>query len=520
MGIWLVLKRFLRSALLLFNNQTASNLCCELATPSQDSSGISASFNGAVLCCERYEYRLRCLSQPRQRAKKQRGNEHMRQRPKAFRPLLAISVSVSTLVSAPSMSLAGAFAPREQSAEFLGSAFAGNAAGGALSSMFWNPAAIGQFNGIWSESAFSLVLPHVEVHALPGSTLVPLFSSDSDDMGRDAVVPASYFSYELSKDVVFGLSINAPFGLITETKRNWAGQTLGRKGKIETYNFAPTIAYRVAPGFIVGAGLQVEYFRTKLVNAVPALAPTWPSAIIKGDDIAFGFTLGALWEPAPGTSIGLGFRSSIDQDLEGTLGTPGFGESQIAADVELPELVTLSLRQDLAPKWTALATVEWSNWDRLDKIDFVCRSAGGLCPAAGTTVNTLELGWHDGRYFAGGLEYDYSPKLTLRGGVAYELSPIQDPEERLVLLPDSNRLHLSLGASYDLKWCGPWCDESTLSIAYTHTLFEDATINRTEGAAFPVTLVGTADSSADLIAVGFKTKWSGGGGATGASALK
>lgn len=430
----------------------------------------------------------------------------MRHKHETVRLLLAAGMGTVAFFGGTQSALAGGFAVRDQSTQFLGSAFAGNAAGGALSSMFWNPAAIGQFDGMWTESAFTAVLPNTEIHALPGSTLVPAFPSNSGDIGRNAVVPASYFSYQYSQAVVFGLSINAPFGLVTESNTNWAGQTLGRKGKIETYNATPTVAYRVAPGFTVGAGLQVEYFQTKLVNAVPAATPSWPSATTKGDDFAVGFTLGALWAPSAGTSIGLGFRSSIDHDLEGWLSFPVAGSSDIAANVKTPEVVTLSLRHAMNRQWTALATVEWTNWSRLDKVDFVCRAAGGVCLGPGSTVSTLELGWHDGWFFSGGLEYDYNEKLTLRGGMAYELSPIQDPDERLAQLPDSDRVHLSVGASYEFKWCGSWCDGSTLSVAYTHSFWEDATIDRTENG---IRLFGNTESSADLIAFGLKTQWSG-----------
>jgi len=442
----------------------------------------------------------------------------MQHKREALKLFLAMAVSATAIVSDSRPTVAGGFFVRDQSTQFLGTVFAGNAAGGALSSMFWNPAAIGQFNGIWSESAFTAFLPQSEIHALPGSTLVDgvpfgTFPSDSGDIGRNAVIPASYFSYQFSKDVVFGLSINSPFGLGTETRQNWAGQTLGRKGKLESYNATPTVAYRVAPGFTLGAGLQVQYFRAKLVQAIPAMAVSWPSATIKADDIAVGFTLGALWQLGSGTSVGLGFRSSIDHDLEGSLGTPGFGKSRLTADAQLPEIVTLSLRHDLTPKWTALGTVEWSNWSRLGKIDYVCRPVGAVC------ADTLELGWHDGWFFAAGLEYDYNEKLTLRGGVAYEIAPIQNADERLVLLPDTNRLTLSVGASYDLKWCASWCDGSSMSIAYAHSFPEDGRINRTEGTLFPLTLVANTQASVDLISIGFKTQWSGGGQAA-ARALK
>jgi long-chain fatty acid transport protein len=54
---------------------------------------------------------------------------------------------------------AGGFALREQSAAGLGSSFAGVAAGGALSSMFWNPAAWLAVSALWLWPALNCCVP-------------------------------------------------------------------------------------------------------------------------------------------------------------------------------------------------------------------------------------------------------------------------------------------------------------------------------------------------------------------------
>ena len=66
------------------------------------------------------------------------------------------AIAVGALLNfVPSGAFAAGLALHTESTHFLGSSLAGAAAGGALSSMFYNPAAIGQFDGIWSESAFT-----------------------------------------------------------------------------------------------------------------------------------------------------------------------------------------------------------------------------------------------------------------------------------------------------------------------------------------------------------------------------
>ena len=325
------------------------------------------------------------------------------------------------------------------------------------------------------------------------------------NVGNQAIVPSTYLSYQLSPSLVFGFSLNAPFGLSTEPEnRVWAGQTQARTSKIETYNAQPVLAYRVNPTLIIAAGLQIEYIEGTLKSASGG-APTSANAVIKGDDIALGFTAGILWQPALGTSVGLGFRSSIDHTLEGNFHVvgplSGLTEAGISAGIKTPETVTLSLRQALTPQLTGLATVEWANWSRLDQLRVVCQDTAlaGSCsgPAPGVT---LPLGWHDGWFFALGAEYAYSPQLTLRAGGAYEISPIQNADERPARLPDSDRIWASIGASYK------WSERITLDFGYTHIFADDAQIERTDGG---VLLVASTEGSVDILTVGLKMKLGG-----------
>jgi long-chain fatty acid transport protein len=366
--------------------------------------------------------------------------------------------------------------------------------------MFWNPAAVGQFDGITTESAYTLILPDSEVTALPCSTLLGLGAS-SGNIGKDAVVPSSYLSYQLSPNLVFGLSINAPFGLATEPEhRVWAGQTQARTSKIETFNFQPVLAYRVNPSLIVAAGLQIERIEATLKNAIGA-SPLSPNAVVKGDDTALGFTAGILWQPTLGTSVGLGFKSSIDHNVEGDLFVAGVPAAAASAQAGLntPEMVTLSLRQAITPQLTGLATVEWSNWSRLKSLDIVCTSVNPAvgCLTPGGTARSLPLGWHDGWFVSGGLEYRMNPALTLRTGLAWERSPIQDPDERTLRVPDADRIWASIGASYK------WSPRVTIDAAYSHIFVDDSQIDRTESG---VRLLANVESQVDILSIGLRIK--------------
>ena len=424
------------------------------------------------------------------------------------RVLASTMLGAWALASGPAM--AGGFAVREQSTEFQGMSFAGSAAaGGGLSGMFWNPAVAAYAPvGIYTESHYAAIIGQSEISgdASVGGVNLGL-PQHSGDIAKDALVPASYASFRLSERLVAAISVNSPFGLVTEpSNRFWAGQTFARTSEIKTYNFAPTLAYRLSPTVAIGLGLQIERIEGRLKNA-SGLTATSPNAVIQGDDTAFGVTAGLNWTPSRDTSIGLGYRSSIDHTLEGTVsvvGTP-IGAA-MKAGVTLPEIITLSVRQELAPRWRALGTIEYTHWDRAQKLDIVCaNNVGGgnpvFCPLGnGQLVRSLDLGWHDGWFFALGAEHDYSDRLRLRAGLAYELSPIQNADERTLRVPDADRIWASVGATYR------WSETISLDLAYTHVFVDNAPIDRSESG---VRFIGSADTSVDIVSASLKMKFGG-----------
>ncbi|MFM9942741.1 MAG: OmpP1/FadL family transporter [Hyphomicrobiaceae bacterium] len=400
--------------------------------------------------------------------------------------------------------LAGGFAVREQSTEFQGMSFAGSAAGGALSSMFWNSAALGgQGWGLLNSSNYAYIIADSEITVLPGTSAALGGVGTSVDIGRDAIVPADYYSYRLSKDMVIGLGINAPFGLGTEVNNpNWAGQFHHRSSKMVTYNFNPTLAYQLHSGLWVGVGLQVEYMSLRLKQAASPL--NLNTAVLKGDDIGVGVTAGIMWEVHKGTTFGLGWRSSVEHSIsdgESFVNGSGAPKTAISTSLSTPDIVTFSFRHALHANTRLLGTVEWTNWSKFGTIPVTVN-------ATGATLANLDFQWHDGWLFALGGEYDWSDRLTLRAGVAYELSPIQNATERILQVPDSDRWWLSMGASYK------YSETTTLDFAYTHIFFDGGAIDRTPAAVglapLNLRLVGESDQSADILSFAIKMKLGGG----------
>lgn len=442
------------------------------------------------------------------------------------------AIAVWSAVAISGEAMAGGLAIREQSASAQGASFAGAAAGGDLSASFWNPAAMSSAGyGLTSESHYALIHADFDVQAesvsvLPGSALPASTTLVDDRIQIDplALVGSSYAAWRANDRLVLGLSITSPFGSKNKADNaTWAGQYHYRSSELFTINVNPIASYQLTPHLSFGAGPQIQYLSLTIkANPSGGLAPPQSTSALDGDDIGVGFTAGMMWQPVSGTDIGVGFRSAVSHEVDGVarlasgylttgtmLGTVPFKSVDFKAKLQTPEIATLSLRQAMGQDTRLLGSVEWSNWSRLDQVDFIAQSTGGIAAqpvTPGHTLNVLDFHWNDGWFFALGGEWDYTKELTLRAGAAYEISPIRDADQRKINVADSDRVWLSLGATYAFS------ATTAFDFAYTHIFFDDAPIDSLTttpaGPTAPVRrFVGYADQSADIIAMSLKTKW-------------
>jgi long-chain fatty acid transport protein len=349
---------------------------------------------------------------------------------------------------------AGGFALREQSVVGQGASFAGVAAGGAASSMFWNPATMTQQRGLNFESGLSLIVPHA-THSYTSSTLATgpgaaLFGPAAGNSGDWAVVPSSYTTYQFNDRFWVGLSVNAPYGLSVGFPKAWAGAGYAQDTDLKTYTFGPTAAVKLTDWISIGFGLQAQYMKASYYQLGTAGAPFGLTNFnLSGSGWAFGWTAGVTFTPFAGTEIGLGYRSALDQKLDGNV-SGGVGpfatNGSVDLTVNLPDVASLGIRQRIGDSFTLLGTVEWSNWSRIGTA-VVTQASGAPATAPSGVAITLPFQYEDGWFYSVGGEYVVQPNLTLRAGIGYEKSPVTD-DVRTPRLPDNDRYWFSAGASY------------------------------------------------------------------------
>lgn len=363
----------------------------------------------------------------------------------------------------------------EQNASGLGNAYAGQAASAQdASTIFFNPAGLTRLPDRQVVVAGHLIRPSAE---FSGSSNIG--GGDGGDAGDLAFVPNAYFAFRLTPDVHLGVGLNAPFGLKTEYDETWAGRTQAIKSELKTVNLNPSIGWKVSETLSLGAGVSIQYASATLTN----LAGGAGLASVRGDDYGWGFNLGALWQASDSTRIGLAYRSEVDYTLDGDVGfsVATFLDGPVNAAVTLPDSASLSLLHRLSPAWELLADVTWTGWSDFDELRIV-RDSGALL--AVTPEN-----WDDSYRYSIGVNYRHGDRLTLRGGLAYDETPVADAF-RTARIPDESRTWIAFGAQYRLS------PKTLIDIGYAHLFVKDASIDKTEG---PVTLTGSYDAAVDIV---------------------
>jgi long-chain fatty acid transport protein len=202
-----------------------------------------------------------------------------------------LTLTALTLIAAGAfvpMAQASGFQLREQSPSAQGNAFAGVSAGGSdISSLFFNPAVMTQYDG-W-QSSFggtyiglsakfengaasrtpNLLALGFQVAPVTGTSLSTISGPASHgNAAISAVLPEFNIMYSVNKDLKLGLSLNVPFGLTTEYDSNWIGRYHALKSDLKTIDIAPSLAYRVNDQFSVGVAFVARKADAELSNGV------------------------------------------------------------------------------------------------------------------------------------------------------------------------------------------------------------------------------------------------------------
>lgn len=269
----------------------------------------------------------------------------------------------------------------------------------------------------------------------------PIQGGNGGDAGGTAPMLGQFYLHSLTDRLKLGANLISISGAILDYDDNWAGRFLSTEVTLLTVTFNPTLAYRVTDWLSIGGGPQIMYAELKFKLKAPP--PIGNGEVeISGDDIAFGYDLGAMIEISKRTRFGIIYQSEIKPEFTGDIEFSGkVVNSDAGTDTEitLAQFVKASIYHEINDQWALLGTIGWEDWSAFDNINISTRRGSQNIPR----------NWHDTYKFAAGIHYRPVDQWLLQLGFAYDTSPV-DSDDRTPDMPIDRQIRYSLGAQY--KW--------------------------------------------------------------------
>jgi long-chain fatty acid transport protein len=425
--------------------------------------------------------------------------------------LTALSFAIAATMASQGAQ-ASAFQLTENSAQGLGRAQAGGPASpGDCSAVANNPAAMSDFKtdciaGIVSAINFSAKFQG-SGNDVFGSSLT---GGNGGDAGTTKLIPAAYYIHPLNDQVALGVGLSAPFGFQTQYNDRWVGRYQGVETKLQSPALTLAASWKLDDQLSLGASLIVQRTSATLVQdidlgailAVPTGGALLPQEAdgqggLKGNDMGYGFGLGALWKPTANDRVGVNFHSQIDHTLSGNgiclvpsnlvpLLGGAFVNSKGKADINTPWFLNLGWWHTLDEHFSFGVNASYTHWSSFKDLTIVYDN-----PKQPNSYQNF--GYKNTWFTSIGGDYKPNDRWTLRAGLAYDQTPTQD-STRDPKVPDNSRFWVSVGAGYQFS------DNLRLDASFTHLFVDDAKIN--DLSAFQSTLVGAFKVKGNVLSVG------------------
>ncbi|UYZ61974.1 OmpP1/FadL family transporter [Hymenobacter weizhouensis] len=249
-----------------------------------------------------------------------------------------------------------------------------------------------------------------------------------------------------------GIAVYTPFGSKLQYANGWEGRTSLTDIELTSIYVQPTVSYAITDQLSVGAGLMVlARGAVNLKRDIP-FPDSFGSIELDGKaETKVGFNAGIFFKPSEKLTVGINYRSKIDAEVkDGDVtytNVPVAFQSRFLAtkfSATLPLVATTSIGIGIMPneKLTIGLDANYAEWSDYRTLDFTFDQ-----PINGSTTSSSKRFYEDALTFRVGGQYQLTSGLTVRGGGAYDFSPVKDgyvtPET-----PDADRISGTVGASY------------------------------------------------------------------------
>lgn len=371
------------------------------------------------------------------------------------------SVAVAGLIAMASSTYAAGFMLTEQSASSLGRAYAGAGVDGSdISGVFYNPATMTLHPGTQIQAGFVAIGLDLDYKGNDGTT--------ENGRANTQPIPFGYISHQATDNVWVGLAMTVPFGMGTEYDDNWSLASRGISAQVLTFDFNPNVAWKLSEKVSLGAGMSVQYASAdlKMRDNLPDL-PQTVDGEVDADSWAWGFNVGMMWTPADNLRFGLSYRSKVNHHAKGdftvnnlrldntaitgayldealtnpTLGAL-WGKHDAAVSLSTPAWLMATAAWDVNDLLSLYATFRWTDWSSFKDLD-INYSVGPV-----TMTKNVHNAWKDTYLVSLGADMRFYDWWTMRAGIGYETSAVDEARLRTAIIPDADRLWLALGSSF------------------------------------------------------------------------
>lgn len=394
---------------------------------------------------------------------------------------LSIAVASASVLLVASQAQAGGFQLNEQSVSGQGYGHAGRSSNVQDATIvFGNPAGMsfldraqisagGTYlhvkNKISHANSTRNVDSGIAMGGAPSGIQVPVGSvpgSNDGDMVGGKAIPFAFYAQPVTDQLAFGFGVYAPYGSKTDYEKNFQGRYFGNYTEVTVISAQPTVSYRFNDQWSVGAGVTYNRVEGELHRQIPS-EPGYNQANdidarVDGDDDAWGYNLGVMFQPVPETTLGLTYRSEVKYKLDGdfkAVDPMGNVIQKDSAHLKLttPETVNFSVTQQMSDRLKLMFGASWSRWSKFQEINVT----GDAIPQITQETQNYSNAWA----FAAGGEYQLTPEWVLRAGLTLDDTPSND-QHRSVRIPSDDRRIFSLGAGWTPM------EDLTIDVAYSY----------------------------------------------------
>ena len=273
-----------------------------------------------------------------------------------------------------------------------------------------------------------------------------------------------------------GISFYTPYGSSIKWGDNWPGAMLNQSVDLKVFTIQPTLAWRFADNFSLGAGVMISWGNVDLNKGLVSTSSMNAMLQMMGNDYRFsdtpasvnlkgrastvvGFNIGAMWDINSKVTVGASFRSKMNMKVKCGDAAVRYA-NEVAQNLlqsrldlidranfkaQMPAVAVLNIGVAYRPadRWLFAFDAQLNFWKAYDKLEIEF-----LSEQLKDYNQCLVKNYHNAATFRFGAQYSLTERFDLRAGLMVDCTPVNqnhyNPET-----PGMTKIEPSIGFSFE-----------------------------------------------------------------------